>query len=480
MNYIITGYKEQNLFKYFEEICAIPHGSENEEKIADYLCDFAKKHNLEYVRDSLHNVLIKKRASKGYEDHPAVLLQGHTDMVCEKNADTLHDFEKDGLKLQIKDGWLSADGTTLGADDGVAIAIMMAILEKDNVKHPPLECLFTVQEETGMGGAYGFDYSLLSADRFINLDSETLDSATVSCAGGVRTDMEFELDIYKAQNTFLKITLKGLFGGHSGIDINTGRANANILMGRLLGSLYEHYPFNLSSINGGSKANAIPRECVAEISVFDYKNAKSKIKEIANTLKKELVKDDKFFSVTVERVTDAECIFSFKDTSRIISALTTVHNGVYTMSKNYEGLVESSSNLGIIETNEKNVKLVIMPRSSVESRLDELIQKLNFLGKLSSARVSHHERYPGWEYKPNSNVRRLYIDEYTKMFGKKPKIENIHAGLECGIICSKTGRDLDGVSIGAETLEIHTPEEKLNLASFENAYTLTLNMLERM
>ncbi|MBE6718667.1 MAG: aminoacyl-histidine dipeptidase [Ruminococcaceae bacterium] len=481
MEYILSDLFFQSHFRYFEEICAIPHGSGNESQIADYLCDFAKKHNLEFYRDSINNVLIKKNATEGYEDRPAVLLQGHTDMVCEKNADTIHDFEKDGLKLYVKDGWLYADGTTLGADDGAAVAMMMAILSDNTLKHPPLECLFTVQEETGLCGAYEFDYSKLQAKRFINLDSETLHTATVSCAGGIRTEIEVPFDNYPLQNSTIKITVKGLFGGHSGVDINTGRENSIILMAKLLGRLYQKSPFNLVSINGGNKANAIPRECECIISVFDKMTVKEEIKIIANEIKKQLIKDDKKFTVRVDNANNINSgMLCFKDTSRVLSVLNLIPNGVYTMSKSMEGLVESSSNVGIISTNEKTVNLTLMPRSSNEAKMDEILMKIEMLCKLTGALVSHHDRYPGWEYRKDSEVREIFSKCYEEKFGKKAKFEAVHAGLECGIICSNMGGELDGISICAEVEEIHTPKERLDLQSLSDAYEITTKMLEQM
>jgi len=481
MEYILSNYSPISAFRYFEEICAIPHGSGNEKQIADYLCDFAKKHDLEFYRDNIHNVLIKKNASKGYEDRPAVLLQGHTDMVCEKNADTIHDFEKDGLKLYVKDGWLYADGTTLGADDGAAVAMMMAILSDDTLKHPPLECLFTVQEETGLCGAYEFDYSKLSAQRFINLDSETLHTATVSCAGGIRTEIETSFDRYPLQNSALKITIKGLFGGHSGVDINTGRENSVILMAKILGKLYAKTPFNLVSIKGGNKANAIPRECECIISIFDKRTAKEDIKLIAAEIKKQLVKDDKKFTVRVDNTTEVpHGMLCFKDTSRIISLLNLIPNGVYSMSRSMKNLVESSSNIGIITTDENKINMTLMPRSSNEAKMDEMVMKIEMLCKLANAKVSHHDRYPGWEYRENSKVREIFSKCYEEKFGKKAKFEAVHAGLECGIICSNMGGELDGISICAEVEEIHTPKERLNLQSLSDAYEITTKMLEQM
>lgn len=481
MNYILTDYSPSPLYRYFEEICAIPHGSGNEAGIADYLCDFAKKHGLECYRDEVHNVLIKKNASAGYENKPAVLLQGHTDMVCEKNLDVTHDFEKDPLKIYEKDGWLYAEGTTLGGDDGIAVAMMMAVLSDENAKHPALECLFTVQEETSMVGANTFDYSKLSAKSFINLDCEKLDQATVSCAGGVRTDLTFELDPYKIQNSAIRITVKGLSGGHSGTAINKGKQNANIVMAKLLGGLYEKMPFNLISINGGNKVNAIPRECQSVISVFDKKLAKEIITNLANTIKKQLIADDKKFSVRIENANGvSDTAFCFKDTYRVISAMNVIPNGVYEMSRSMEGLVETSSNLGVVLTEGNTVKLYLMPRSSVDAKLDEIVMKLDMIAKMTGAKITHHDRYPGWEYMPKSKMRDIYAKCFEERLGRKPVFEAVHAGVECGIIITSMGGQLDGISMGATVRNIHTPDERLELATLADAYFIMLDVLSKM
>lgn len=481
MKYILNSYSPSCLYRYFEEICAIPHGSGNEKGIADYLCSFAEANGLEYYRDSVHNVLIKKKASPGYDDRPAVLLQGHTDMVCEKNADTVHNFEEDGLKLYEKDGWLYAEGTTLGADDGIAVAMMMAILADKTAKHPALECLFTVQEETSMVGANSFDYSLLSARSFINLDCETLDVATVSCAGGIRTDITFDLDPYRLQNSPIKITVKGLAGGHSGIDINSGRQNANVIMAKLLGELYRQEPFNLVSVNGGSKVNAIPRECECVISVFDKKQTKTAIKEIGDKIRKSLCKEDRKFSLRVDNANGvSERMFCFKDTGRVISLMNIIPNGVYSMSSAMEGLVESSSNLGVVTTEGNRVTLMLMPRSSSEEKLDEIIMKIDMAAKLANATVTHHDRYPGWEYTEENAVRELFKKCYEEKMGKSPEFEAVHAGVECGIIINGLGGGIDGVSIGATVEEIHTPNERLKLSTLSEAYEIMADMLSKM
>ena len=480
MKRILENVEPERACYHFENISAIPRGSGNEKGIADYVCNFAKENGLEYHRDALNNVLIKKKASKGYEDHPAVIMQGHTDMVCEKNLDTVHDFEKDGLKLKVKDGFLYAEGTTLGADDGVAVAIMLAILEDKNAAHPPLECMFTVQEETGMDGAFGFDYSLLSGRTMINLDSEDLDRATVSCAGGVTSIFTFECDSAKRRNKALKVTVKGLAGGHSGVEINKGRANANVLMGRILASLYDKKPFELVSIDGGNKINAIPRECVAVISVFDPENAKEYLDACGRTVMKELCPEDSEFRLYVDKATNVkEEAFTFRDTSRILRAINLIPNDVIRMSRNIEGLVQTSSNLGVIRTGECEVKLSAMARSSVDSELDYVIERFNMLSRCVDAKIEHKEKHPGWEYAKESRVRDVYFDSFKKLFGREPEFEAIHAGLECGIIGRSLG-GVDTVSFGPKVFDIHTPDERLDLASFKDGFDLVTEMLKNL
>jgi len=481
MSYLVKGYQPEKLFNYFEDVCSIPHGSGNEKALVDHLCRFAEENGLEYHRDGINNLLIKKPATAGYEDCPPVLLQGHTDMVCEKNNDTVHDFEKEGLKLIEKDGWLFADGTTLGGDDGVGVALMMQILTDKTVKHPPIECLFTVEEETGMGGAFGFDYSLIKAKRFINVDNESIDRATVSCAGGQTTEFSFDFERITAENTPVKLTVKGLAGGHSGIDINHGRQNAMVVMGRILGELYNKMPFNLVSITGGNKSNAIPRECECVISVFDRKEAESFVSELKKTMAQKMTKYDKGFTVRFEKYKDSFTdMFTLKDTSSIISFLNLLPNGVCSMSKDIDGLVETSSNLGILRTNGSEIKATVIPRSSVEFSLDGLRMKFDMLGKLTGATVSHCERYPGWEFKKDSKVRKLFFDCYSEHFGRAPRMEAIHAGLECGVINAMLGGDTDGVAICANVENVHTPDERLDLQSLSDAYEIICKMLERM
>ena len=463
MEYIVQGYEPKKLFEYFEEICAIPHGSGNEAAIAQYLVDFAKARGLECHRDAVNNVFIKAPATQGLEDRPAILLQGHTDMVCEKNNDTEHDFTKDGLKLFVEDGWLGAKGTTLGGDDGIAVAMMMAILD-GQIPHPAVECLFTVEEEVGLLGAESFDYSLVSAQRMINMDSEDEACVTAGCAGGLRTDLAIPVGYTEAKGTALKISIGGLAGGHSGADVHRGRANANKLMGRMLLALSKEFDFALCSIEGGSKDNAIPRECVAVICGEGLEALAERTEQLAGKLFAEMCAEDAGFVTTVKPVTMPEACLDQDSTTRIICTIATVASGVLAMSNNIEGLVEYSRNLGIIRTEQGSVHLTLSSRSAIESQLDASINELDALAALCAGSARHHSRYPGWSYAKESPIRDEYLAAYAALFGKTPEVSVIHAGLECGIIRSRLP-EMDMISVGPNMRNIHSPDERLDLAS---------------
>lgn len=476
MNYVTEGYEPQEVLKIFEDLCAIPHGSGNESGIADYIEKFAAKRGLFSLRDEAGNVFVRKQASEGYEDKPALLLQGHMDMVCEKNADSDHDFMTDGLKLSIKDGFLWADGTTLGGDDGIAVAMMLALLDTD--KHPTLECLFTVEEETGLAGAESFDASVVTAKQMINLDSEEEEQITAGCAGGVRADVCFDLPRVDREEgeICLKISIKGLAGGHSGTDINSGKSNANVLMGRLLGSIYEKTKFRLISLTGGGKDNAIARECFAKVAVKDDKRAALDALYESSSIKKELAADDKGFTVNIDITGEDLRPTTTETTERILAFLACARTGVLKMSNDIKGLVEFSRNLGVINTYDDKLELIFSARSSLEAQLDLSVREMNSLSALAGADCRHYSRYPGWEYRPESPLRDKYIATYKKLYGKEPSVGVIHAGLECGILSSKMP-DLDIISIGPDAYDIHSPDEHLDIASTERIWKALLKLV---
>lgn len=466
MNKVIQGRKPASVFQFFEEISAIPRPSYHEKAIADYLVDFAKARGLEYYRDAANNVLIKAPATSGLEQKAPVLFQGHTDMVCEKNADVEHDFLKDPLQLYLDGNLLRAKGTTLGADNGIAVAMMLALLDGEVAMHPAIECLFTTAEEVGMDGADSFDYSLISARRLVNMDSEALGTVTAGCAGGIRTDLKLSCKTEPFCGTALRIAISGLMGGHSGENINSGRANANKLMGRFLAELSNVSDFRLISLKGGSKDNAIPRECEAIVAVPEIEAAIECLTALAEQIGNELSNDDKGFCFVCEDQPDEAVMLTREDTKRALAILSCAANGVLAMSMQVKGLVEFSRNLGVVRTEGDQITFVFTTRSSVESQLDASVNELTQLAKITDAAARHYNRYPGWNYAKSSAVRDAYLQAYRDIAKKEADVNIIHAGLECGLIASKVP-DMDMISIGPSMFNIHSPDEALDLDSVE-------------
>ncbi len=486
MKTVIQGRKPASVFRFFEEICAIPHPSHHEEKIAAYLVDFAESRGLEYYTDGLHNVLIKSPATEGREAEAPILFQGHTDMVCEKNGDVVHDFFTDPLKLFTDGNLLGARGTTLGGDDGIAVAMMLALLDGEIPSHPAMECLFTVAEETGMNGAQGFDYSGISARRMVNMDSEELGVITAGCAGGIRTDLTLTAQTEPFAGEALRISVTGLMGGHSGENINSGRANANKLMGRVLAELLSGLPeaqLRLVGLCGGSKDNAIPRECTAVVSVKDAEAVKAVITMLQKTeknLQAELSEADHAFRLTVERerASDAPArMFTGADTKNAVAVLACAANGVLEMNRLVEGLVEYSRNLGVVETSGETVRFVFSARSAKESRLDASTAELDLLAAVTGCKTRHYSRYPGWDFAEKSQIRSAYLAAYRDVTGQDATVNVIHAGLECGLISSRIP-DMDIISVGPTMHDIHSPNERLDLASTEIFWKTIVRLME--
>ncbi len=478
MRYVIDGYEPKRLFEIFEEISSIPRGSGNEKEIADYICSFAKDLGLFCLRDQNNNVFVRKNAGKGYENAPAFLLQGHTDMVCEKNAVTVHDFATDPIKLYVDGGFLKAKGTTLGADDGVAVAMMLALLESSE-DMPTLECLFTVEEETSLKGAESFDYSVVTARKMINMDSEDEGVAVVSSAGGADVLLELLTDRIPCPDRPIRIKVTGLMGGHSGCDIHTCRQNANRLMGRILSRLYAKKPFNLVSIDGGNMKNAIARECVAEISVIDRDIIENELDILRAELEAELCEEDKKLKIYLDKGRASQKMLTYKDTSSVISLLTLTPNGVFSMSPVFDRLVRTSCNCGVVETSEDSVRIWIKTRSSQNSEHEYLISVLRRFGTVFGARFELSGVYEAWDYVENSPLARDFLRIYSELFGDlgiTPRTEAIHAGLECGTIISRLG-GCDAIAIGPNVYDIHSPDERLDLESFERFWKLVLALI---
>ena len=479
MQYLIEGYEPKRLFEIFEEISAIPRGSGNEKGIADYICNFAEKLGLFYVRDKVDNVFVRKGSGKSYKDAPALLLQGHTDMVCEKNASTVHDFMRDPLKLCVKDRFVCAQGTTLGADDGVAVATMLALLELDE-DMPMLECLFTVGEETCLVGAENFDYSIITSRKMINMDSEGEGVAVVSSAGGADVLFELRADRIRCPDRPIRIKVTGLAGGHSGCDIDTCRLNANRVMGRILSRLYEKKPFNLVTINGGNMKNAIARECVAEISVIDRECVNAELEIIGNEINAELCEDDKDFRIYVEKGKPSDSMLTYKDTSTVISLLTITPDGVYSMSPVFDRLVRTSCNCGVVETEGSSVRIWVKTRSSQNSEHEHLISVMKRFARIFDVHFEVSGMYEAWDYSQDSALARNFIRIYRELFPDSeiiPRTEAIHAGLECGTVISHLG-ECDAIAIGPNIYDIHSPNERLDLASFERFWKLMVALIK--
>ncbi len=476
MNNILSGCQPQSVFHYFEAISRIPRGSGNEKVVSDYLVSFAKDHDLWVLQDTASNILIKKPASCGCEDMPAVALQGHLDMVCEKNADSSHDFLRDPITLLEQDGWIRADGTTLGADNGIAVAMMLALLADNTLHHPALECVFTVCEETGLEGAFAFDGSLISAQYMVNLDSEEEGVATVSCCGGVRTHISKPIVYQQSDANAVRLFVHGLAGGHSGVDIAKNRANAIKLMAQLLSYLKTDTDFALAEIAGGNKDNAIPRECAA---VILTKRTADEISHLVRKFKAELPplgEDDTSFDIAVS---DAQGDRAMCCSDEILKLLVNTPNGVQTRFEHAPDMVESSCNLASISMDGDKLRVIVSIRSAAKHKRDAVVTKLSAVAEQAGFTLSVQGEYPGWDYERESHLRDVMSECYLALSGKALRFEAIHAGLECGIFKSKCPQ-LDIIAIGPNIIDCHTPDERLNVASCNAVWELLLATLAKL
>ena len=470
MSDIKDSKKAARVFEYFEEIANIPHTSGNTSPIADYLVSFAKGHGLEYIRDGYDNVIIKKNATPGYEGKPPIIIQGHTDMVAAVEDGRDVDMEKVGVKI-IRDGdFLTADGTTLGADDGIFMAYALAILDSDDIKHPALEALFTSDEETGLVGAGGLDASALSGKRMINIDSDMEGIFTVGCAGGMRVDLTLPFEHCKNEEGLYAVTVTGLLGGHSGMEIDKGRENAiKILFEAIEGSL-------ISSVKGGNADNAIPRNASAIVKPSSLEKLSSEV--IPALLNKYRAKEEAI-EISVIRRDGVHPVYSPEDSGKIINAVHKTPTGVYKMSAEVKNLPETSSNLGIIDTSGGRVTLSTSIRSSKNAEKLKLRDMIAMISKEYGATLFEQGEYPAWEYKKDSSLREGMVRIYEEKYGHSPEVVIIHAGLECGIFSKKID-GLDCVSIGPDMLDIHTTEERLSIPSAIRVYDYLITVLEEL
>lgn len=475
----LAGLEPAAVFGYFEEICAIPHGSRNTKMISDYLVAFAKEHALRYIQDADNNVILFGDATPGYEDHPAVILQGHMDMVCEKDADCPIDMATEGLDVTHDGNVVFARGTTLGADNGIAVAMGMAILADKTIPHPPLEVLVTVDEEIGLLGASSVDLSELKGRTLINLDSEGEGIFTVSCAGGATATISLPVERRAVYGPCIRLTVDGLQGGHSGAEIHKNRANANKVMGEFMNRIQKLMPLCLTSLSGGSKGNAIPRSCQATLVAMGIHL--ERINEIAEQLQAEIREQYDEPEVMIQAF-DVDALggnsLSTESTAKIIGLLCAAPNGVQSWSKDIEGLVQTSLNMGITKLGERFTATCSV-RSSVNSEKHELLEQLQKLSEMFGGTYSCAGEYPAWEYKKDSRLRDVMVPVYTEMFGTEPKVEAIHAGLECGLFSEKLP-GLDCVSIGPQMHDIHTSRERLEIASTERTWKFLLEVLKNL
>ncbi|WP_297777131.1 aminoacyl-histidine dipeptidase [Blautia sp.] len=479
---VLENLQPERVFHYFEEITKIPHGSGNTREISDYLVSFAKEHGLRYIQDESNNVILFKPAAKGYENAPTVMLQGHMDMVCEKEPGSSHDFTRDALKLQVEGNYISAQGTTLGGDDGIAVAYGLALLEDDTLEHPALEVVITVDEEIGLLGATALDASPLQAKCLINLDSEEEGYLWAGCAGGMTAVSELPVRYQEETNEKWKVTVSGLAGGHSGAEIDKNRANATLLLARFLKEAKEQGAYAISELNGGLKDNAIPR--TANALILAGKEEGNAIaayaKVFTEALKKEYTGSDEGICVTVEaQGIGTEPVLHPVSQEKVLFFLLQYPNGIQKMCGFMDGLVETSCNLGITNLTPKALVGSASVRSSVGSAKKALADKIAYLTEFLGGDFQIEGDYPSWEYKQDSALRPLMVEVFREMYHREPEVKVIHAGLECGLFYEKIP-GLDCVSLGPDMQNIHTTEEKLSVSSVERVWEYLLAVLKKI
>ena len=471
---------DKRVFHYFEEISAIHRGSGDMEAISRYCIAFADAHALKHYTDSNKNVVIYKKGTKGFEDSEPVIMQGHLDIVCQKTDDCDINFLTDGLDIYVDGDYIKAKGTTLGADNGIAVAMILAILESDDIAHPPIEAVFTTDEETGMYGAKALDMSVLKGRRMINLDSEEDDCITVSCAGGCDFRVSQKLSFTDISGTKVTLTLSGLLGGHSGVEIHKGRANANTVMGKLLNNLKKHADFDIISTYGGDKANAIPNACTVEFCVSDFSSFEKELKKAIELINHEFIDREKTMLLTYNKESEGTySVIAKDDCKKLIAALCCTPNGVLEMSATIDGLVETSLNLGILNIEDETLTMHYGLRSNKQVALDSLSEKTETFFDMLDFAHDCFGHYPPWEYRADSKLRDLYIETYKAQFDKAPRVEALHAGLECGVFASGI-EDFDCIAIGPTINDVHTVKEKLSITSASRIYATLVKLLAKM
>lgn len=477
---VLENLEPKAVFGYFEDICKIPHGSGNMEQISQYCVDFAKAHGLEYIQDEMKNVILIKEASKGYESVEPIILQGHLDMVCEKAPEKELDFLTQGLDLRTDGEKIWADGTTLGGDDGIAVAYALAILADDRLEHPRLEVVFTVDEETGLYGAEAIDLSMLKGKKLINMDSEEEGYLLTSCAGGLTQNCQFPLEWETAEGTACRVRIQGLKGGHSGAEINQGRGNSNQLLGRFLLKAADSLEFQIAAMSGGLKDNAIPRftEAVLILKPENLLKLELLAENEQKVWRRELHASDPKVQIEIEKLEDQTREVLTEDSARkVVQILNNIPNGIQNYSMDVAGLVETSLNMGIMKLTREGLELSFAVRSSLETAKQYLADRVRVFTEILGGSSTTTGAYPGWAYAPKSELRDTMILVYEKLYGKKPVVQAIHAGLECGMFMEKIP-DLDCISFGPNMHHVHTTEEYLEIASVQRCYEYLLAVLK--
>lgn len=473
--------KPASVFQYFHEICQVPRPSKNEGKIIAFLKEFGKKHHLETEVDHTGNVLIKKPATPGKENLKTVILQGHMDMVCEKNSNIQHDFMKDPIQTEIDGEWLKAKGTTLGADDGIGVATCLAILADESIEHGPLQCLFTVDEETQLTGAINIKSGFMSGDILINLDSEDEGQLFIGCAGGINSvgELSYKEVTIPKDFYFFKVSVTGLVGGHSGDDINKDRANANKVLNRFLSQEADKCDLYLCTIDGGNLHNAIAREAYAVCSIpqEDKHNVRADLNVFISDIEVEYSVTEPNFKMTLESV-DAQPTAIDKETAdKLLKMIYAIPHGVFAMSQDIKGLVETSTNLASVKMKENHIiRIETSQRSSIFSARNNVAGMVRTVMKLAGAKVTHNDGYPGWKPNTQSEILEITADSYKRLFGNEPLVRSIHAGLECGLFLEKYP-NLDMISFGPSLIGVHSPDERLNIPTVDKFWKLLLDVL---
>ncbi len=483
MNEHLLQLEPAGVWKYFREILEIPRPSKKEEKIIAYLIDFAKKHQLDYTKDAVGNILMKAPATPGFENRKTVVLQSHVDMVCEKNSDKQHDFEKDPIDTHIVDGWVKAKGTTLGADDGIGVAAQLALLVDPAIEHGPIECLFTIDEETGLSGAFGLDEKMLEGRILLNLDSEDEGELFIGCAGGKDTVIELPVTFEKLGNGYrsMRLDVKGLKGGHSGDDIHKGQGNANKLLNRLLWHATDAFNLRLNYFEGGNLRNAIAREAYALVAIPDtfFEAFRTYIEKATQELKYEFEITEPGLQVVIAETETVSSVLTLEDQKKLLNSLYACPHGVIAWSQRIPNFVETSTNLAAVRMIDDHVLITTSQRSSVESSKEDVGNMVAACFRLTGAKIQHSDGYPGWAPNPKSEIRAISVQSYEKLFRQTPDVKAIHAGLECGLIGDKYP-GMDMISYGPTIKGAHSPDERIEIATVQKFWDLTVDILKNI